>query len=162
MAREQSTIGSFQNYGPREPNVGVPNEISKSGLIREEEIYFTFTHANDGLPSFNAAVDAAVSQIPANSFIKEGLLHVTTAFASTGSATLELGFESLTAGTVDANGLDSIAVSLLSDESWHVFDGADIAAAISVDAQVSIDNATATFTAGAGRVILRYIPPTNG
>lgn len=162
MSRVQATIGSAQNYGPRTANEGLPNVVETYGVEKQIEVYFDYEDANDGLPSVAAASDEAANAVPAGSLVVRGYLNVTTAFNSTGSATLELGFESTTGGTVDANGLDSLAYTLLTDESWHVLDGADIGAAISVDTQISIDNATADFSAGAGRLVLFYIPKTTG
>ena len=161
--RVQSSINVAQHYGPRDTNDGLTDVVSTMGLVRQAEIYFDFAQANAGLPVENANVDAAVLTIPANSFIKNAYLEVSTAFTSGGSATLELGFQETDGSVIDADGIDTIAVAALTVGSWTVNDGALVGAAIgTLDAQISIDDATAVFTAGVGRLVIEYILPTAG
>ena len=158
MAREQASIGAAQHYGVREANTGLPQTVSTYGLVRQLEVYVDFAQVNAGLPSDNADDDQGTLKIPANSLIKSAYLFVGTAWTSGGSATLELGLED-TDGTVnDADGLDTLAVAALTVGSVHVLDGALIGATVgTADAQVSIDDAIAVFTAGTGRLVVEYM-----
>ena len=161
MAREQASINAAQHYGPRVANSGLDNQVSTYGLTRQRELYFDFEQANAGLPTANADDDAGTLRIPAGALVKAAYLEVSTAFTSGGSATLELGVED-TDGTVsDADGFDTLAVAALTVGSWHVLDGALIGATVgTADVQISVDDATAVFTAGVGRLVVEYVEPT--
>lgn len=161
MSREQSSQGSAQHYGPREANIGLDNSVSTFGVVQQRELFFDFAQANAGLPTTDADEDAATLLIPANAFIKAAYLSVGTAFTSGGSATLELGVQTVAGGTVDADGFDTIAVAALTIGSWTVLDGALIGDTVgTVDVQISIDDAVAAFTAGTGRLVVEYIEQT--
>jgi len=160
MSRELSSIKATQEYGPKKTNLGLPNTVSTYGVVRQAEVYFDFEEVNAGLPTFNADDDSAVTVLPANTFLKSATLYVDTAFTSAGSATLELGFQQKDGTVIDADGIDSIAVASLTADSWTVNDGALVGASIgALDAQISIDDATAVFTAGTGRLVLEYYLP---
>lgn len=159
--RVQSSIGAAQHYGPRDVNDGLDNVVSTMGIVRQAELYFDFAQANAGLPVTNADTDSGVLAFPANTFFKAAYLEVGTAFTSGGSATLELGIEDIDGTVADADGLDTIAVAALTAGSWHVLDGAIVGDTVGNEAvQLSIDDAIAVFTAGAGRLIVEYILPT--
>ena len=158
MSRVQSSIGAAQNYGPRTTNEGLDNTVHKSGIKREVELFVNYTQANAGLPTSNANVDAAVLTIPANSIITAAYFDVGTAFTSGGSATLQLGVETVAGVAVDADGIDTIAVAALTVNSWTVCDGALVGATVGTAAvQISVDDAVAVFTAGTGRLVVEYI-----
>ena len=158
MSRVQSTQGSAQHYGPRETNEGLPDSVSTYGLTKQVEVYFDFAQANAGLPTVDADEDSGVITIPANAFVTNAYLSVGTAFISGGAATLELGIETVAGATVDADGLDTLAKAVLTVGSWTVLDGAIVGATVgTVDVQISIDDATAVFTAGTGRLVVEYI-----
>lgn len=161
MSRVQSSQNSAQHYGPRETNTGLDNQVSTMGLTKQRELYFDFEQANAGLPTSNADVDAGVLVIPAGSIVTAAYLEVSTAFTSGGSATLELGIEGTDGSTVDADGLDTIAVAALTAGSFVLLSGAIVGAVVgAADVQISVDDAVAVFTAGVGRVIVEYIEPT--
>ena len=161
MSRAQASIGSAQHYGPRETNVGLPSSVSTYGVVTQLEVYFDYAQANAGLPTANAEDDSGTLVIPAGSFIKSAYLEVSTAFTSGGSATLELGVEDVDGSSNDPDGLDTIAVAALTAGSWTVCDGALVGDTVgAVDVQLSIDDATAVFTAGVGRLVVEYIAPT--
>jgi len=160
MSREQASVNSAQYYGPREVNEGLDNQVATYGLTRQRELYFDFEQANAGLPTANAEDDAGTLLIPANSFITNAYLEVGTAFTSGGLATLELGLQQADGTAIDADGLDTIAVAALTVGSWHVLDGALVQATVGTDdAQISIDDAVAVFTAGTGRLVIEYFEP---
>jgi hypothetical protein len=161
MAREQASINAAQHYGPRETNTGLDNQVSTYGLTRQRELYFDFEQANAGLPTANAEDDAGTLTIPAGSLVKSCYLEVSTAFTSGGSATLQLGVQGTDGSTVDADGLDTIAVAALTAGSWTVCDGALVGTTVgTADVQISIDDAVAVFTAGVGRLVVEYVEPT--
>ena len=158
MSRSQASIGAAQYYGPKEVNEGLDNSVSTYGIVSQRELYFDFTQANAGLPTEDADTDAATLIIPANSIITRAYLSVGTAFTSAGSATLQLGVQTVAGGTVDADGIDTIAVAALTVNSWTACDGALVGATVgTADVQISIDDAVAVFTAGTGRLIVEYI-----
>jgi hypothetical protein len=139
----------------------LPDSVSTYGLIKQVELYMDFEEVNAGLPVDNADVDAGVLVIPANALVVRAYLEVGEAFTSGGSATLELGVEGVDGSTVDADGLDTIAVAALTAGSWAILAGAIVGATVgTADVQISVDDATATFTAGKGRLVVEYIEPT--
>ena len=159
--RVQASIGAAQHYGPRVSNDGLDNSVSTYGVVQQRELYFDFAQANAGIPTVNADTDAGTLTIPANSLVKAAYLEVNVAFLSAGAATLELGVETTAGGVVDANGLDTLAKAVLTTKSWHVLDGALVGATVgTADVQLSIDDATAAFTAGSARLVVEYITPT--
>ena len=159
--RVQASIGAAQHYGPRDVNDSLDNSVSTMGLTQQRELYFDFTQANAGIPVANADDDAGTLVIPKNSIVTNAYLEVDVAFTSAGAATLEIGIETTAGGVVDANGLTTLAKAVLTAKSWHVLAGAIVGATVgTADVQLSIDDATATFTAGTGRLIVEYIVPT--
>ncbi len=158
MSRVQSSQGTAQHYGPRESNEGLDNSVSTYGLTQQRELYCDFTQANAGLPTANADDDSGVLIIPANSIITAAYFSVGTAWTSAGSATLSLGVEDTDGSSSSAVGLDSLAKAVLTINSWTVLDGALIGATVGTsDVQISVDDATAVFTAGTGRLVVEYI-----
>ena len=171
MSRVQSSIGAAQHYGPRETNTGLDNSVSTMGLTKQRELYVDWEQANAGLPTSNADDDAAVLVVPAGSIIKNCYFEVETAWTSAGLATLELDWQQ-TDGTnigTGALGIDTIAKATLVAGALIHCDGAlsgnatGTAQAIQVsktlDAQIAIDDKTAAFTAGTGRLIVEYMEP---
>ena len=161
MAREQASIGASQNYGPRVTNEGLPDTVSTYGVVRQLEMYVDFEQVNAGLPTLNADTDAGVLVVPAGSLVKNAYLEVGDAWTSAGSAVLNIGSETVAGATLDADGFDTLAKAVLTVGAWITLDGALVGATIgTVDAQISMDDATAVFTAGTGRLIVEYIVPT--
>lgn len=108
----------------------------------------------------NINVDDAY--IPAGAYIKSATLVVTTAFASGGLATLDIGLAQNDASTViDADGIDAvIAVADLGAGAVVSCNGALVggtAAIGSADGYVYFTTGTAAFTAGAGRLVIEYV-----
>ena len=106
--REQASIGASQNYGPRETNEGLPDTVSTYGLVKQLELYMDFAQVNAGLPTLNADTDAGTLVIPANSLLVRAYLEVGVAFTSGGSATLELGVQTVAGGVVDAGSMHKL------------------------------------------------------
>lgn len=156
--RVQASIGAAQHYGPRVANDGLDNSVHKSGIVQERELFFDFEQANAGLPTTDADEDAGTLVIPSGSLIVAAYLDVGTAWLSGGAATLELGVEDVDGSAGDPDGFDTLAKAVLTLNAFLVLDGALIGAVVgSEDKQISIDDATAVFTAGTGRLVVRYI-----
>jgi len=98
--------------------------------------------------------------IPAGAIIRDALFVVDTAFTSGGSAVLDLGIKQADGTNVDDDGIDAaIAVASLTVRSGHESDGALIGTKMQYDSYPMATYDTAAFTAGAGRLIIKY---TNG
>lgn len=154
-----NSLGVPQWYGPRTGAEGLPSGILEYGPERRLVLDFNYLQANTGLPVINGNKDASQLLIPKGALITSAILFVTTAFTSSGSAVLNLGTETPAGGTVDADGIDAIAVASLTAGAVIVCDGAQIGVANKDNAlQLSVDDATATFTAGEARLVVTYIP----
>ncbi len=159
MPRVLNSLGLPQWYGPRTASEGLPSGILEYGPERRLVIDFDYVQANAGLPSINAEDDAAQLVIPDNALITSAILFVVTAFTSGGSAVLNIGTEFPDGSVSDADGIDAIPVASLTAGAVIVCDGAQIGTANSTNhRQISIDDATAAFTAGVARLVVTYIP----
>ncbi len=136
--------------------------ISADGQLHEVEVTITGT----AVPSTDAPVDKYVA-IPPNSYIEEAIFVVDTTFTSSGSATLDLGTMNVdgdgTFSTLDDDGIDNaLAVAALTADARVVCNGAQIntSPTNSTDASlpmvISYGYNTAAFTAGKGKLIIRY------
>lgn len=110
------------------------------------------------------ATDAAAAAgdeafIPAGAIIKDAYFVVDTAFTSGGSATLDIGLKTLDAGTIDTDVIDAaIALTAIdADNDVIACDGSVIGTRIAEDRAISVTYNTAAFTAGAGKLVVKYI-----
>lgn len=159
MAKVLNSLGVPQHYGPRDASEGMPSGILEYGPERRLVLDFDYLQANEGLPVINGNKDASQLLIPKGALITSAILFVTTAFTSSGSAVLNLGTETPAGVTVDADGIDAIAVASLTAGAVIVCDGAQIGVANKDNAlQLSVADSTAEFTAGSARLVLTYIP----
>lgn len=95
--------------------------------------------------------------IPAGAVIKDAYFVVDTAFTSGGSAVLDLGLKEADGSTIDDDGLDAaIAVAALTVNSVTVGNGALVPSKTAVDSYPTITYDTAAFTAGAGKLVIKY------
>lgn len=99
--------------------------------------------------------------IPAGAYITSANFVVTTAFTSAGAATLGLGLFTVANAAIDADGIDAtIALAALAVNKAVACDGALVGGTATVgaaDAYVGSLQATAAFTAGAGKLVIEYI-----
>jgi len=95
--------------------------------------------------------------IPAGAYVTEAILYVDTAFTSGGSAVLDIGLKQADGTNIDDDGIDAIAVAALTVRSGTACDGALLPSKMQYDSYVMFTRDTAAFTAGAGRVVIKYI-----
>ena len=117
---------------------------------------FTTDRDNDGTVDGWAELDTC---IPANSYITNATLIVTTPFA--GGTSITFGTNEMDGTVIDADGLDVIAVANLAANDVVVMDGAQVGGTATVGTDGAFVRATAagTFTAGAATVVIEYIEP---
>ncbi len=95
--------------------------------------------------------------IPAGAYVTEAIFYVDTAFTSGGSAVLDIGLKQADGTNIDDDGIDAIAVAALTVRSGTACDGALLPSKMQYDSYVMFTRDTAAFTAGAGRVVIKYI-----
>ena len=96
--------------------------------------------------------------LPAGAYVTEAIFYVDTAFTSGGSAVLDIGLKQADGTNIDDDGIDSaIAVASLTVRSGTACDGALLPSKMQYDSYVMFTYDTAAFTAGAGRLVIKYI-----
>ena len=136
------------------------SEVAPDGVALAHEHYFVLD-----VPDATLLADADTAAeagdrpfIPAGAVIKDAYFEVTTAFTSGGSAVLDLGTKQLAGTTIDDDGIDAaIAVAALTANSITVSDGALIGTKVTVDSYPTATYDTAAFTAGAGKLVIKYV-----
>ena len=125
---------------------------------REQILEFAL---EDATTLADAASTAAVAGdrpfIPSGALIREAVFVVDTAFTSGGSAVLDIGLK-VAAGTVtDDDGIDAaVAVAALVANAGIESDGALVGTKVTADSYPVFSYDTAAFTAGAGRLRIKY------
>lgn len=104
-----------------------------------------------------AAAAGDAPMIPAGALVKDAMFVVETAFTSGGSAVLDLGFKQADGTNIDDDGIDAIAVASLTANSATVGDGALVPSRLANDSYVMATYDTAAFTAGKGKLIIKYV-----
>lgn len=106
-----------------------------------------------------AAVAGDEAYVPAGAIIKDAYFVVDTAFTSGGSAVLDLGLKQAAGTNIDDDGIDAaIALTAIdADDDVIVCDGALIGTRLANDSYVMATYDTAAFTAGAGKLVIKYI-----
>lgn len=106
-----------------------------------------------------AAVAGDEAFIPAGAVIKDAYLVVDTAFASGGAAVLDLGLKQAAGTNIDDDGLDAAVplTAINADNDVLVCDGALIGTRLANNSYVMATYDTAAFTAGAGKLVIKYI-----
>lgn len=133
----------------------------------ENELVIDFTW--DNMPGFDAdadndgtldSFDENNEYIPANAVIKEAVLYVTSDWTGTSTPTMSIGLYQQDGTVIDADGIDAtIAEAALDTNDVVVCDGA-LASHDSVganDAYVRVYAAAGTYTAGAARLVIRFV-----
>jgi len=165
--------GLVQFYGPRSTNENAVARqyINDAGSERSIEIDVEYTHIGSGISTFldqdsnfngsNDSFSSAHAYIPANAIIVDAKFYVKTAFTSGGAATLDVGLYAKAGGAIDADGfIAAQAVAGLTANTAIVGAGA-LATNDSVgtaNAYIGMTYGTAAFTAGSGRLVVRYVP----
>lgn len=106
-----------------------------------------------------AAAAGDESYIPSGAIVKDAYFVVDTAFTSGGSAVLDLGFKQAAGTNIDDDGIDAaIALTAIdADNDVIVCDGALVGTRLANDSYVMATYDTAAFTAGAGKLVIKYI-----
>lgn len=95
--------------------------------------------------------------IPAGAYIVEAAFYVDTAFAGA-TAVLDIGLKQADGTNIDDDGIDAaIAVASLTVRSGFDCDGALVPSKLQYDSYVMFTYDTAAFTAGAGRLVIKYV-----
>ncbi len=165
--------GLVQFYGPRGANdTPVARQaINDGGQEKIIELDVKFDQIGSTLATFvdqdangdgvNDSFSGSHAYIPANSVITDAKFYVKDAFTSGGAATLGVGLYQRSGTAIDAAGIISAqAVAGLTAGACIVGGGA-LATNDSVganDAYVGMVFGTAAFTAGSGRLVVRYVP----
>lgn len=148
------------HYGPRETT---NHEVAKNvtyGAVHELVVDLTF----DKLPGLgNAGADAIPVRIPANALVLACYGEITTNFNSTsGTTTIDVGTYDADGNAIDADGFiaDWGGAADGSNVGWSIGAGADIGTITSatLDTFVTVTPSVDDLTAGAGTLVIRYIP----
>ena len=106
-----------------------------------------------------AAVAGDEAFIPAGAVIKDAYFVVDTAFTSGGAAVLDLGLKQAAGTNIDDDGIDAaIALTAIdADDDVIACDGALVGTRLANNSYVMATYDTAAFTAGAGKLVIKYI-----
>lgn len=106
-----------------------------------------------------AAVAGDEPFIPAGAIIKDAYFVVDTAFTSAGVAVLDIGLKEADGTNIDDDGIDAaVALAALGADAVVNCDGADVGTRVGADnAYLMFTYDTAAFTAGAGKLVIKYI-----
>ena len=136
-------------------------EVASDGVTSAEEQLLVFKIGDaTALADTDTAAEAGDRPfIPANAIIKEAFFVVDTAFTSGGSAVLDLGLKQANGTNIDDDGIDAaIAVAALTAGTVITSDGADVGTKVGANnAYPMATYDTAAFTAGAGRLFIKYV-----
>lgn len=154
-------MATWTNSDGLELRFGLDRTTQATTGIKSQEEHVVVLDIEDATALVDAdttAVDGDAAFIPAGSIITDAYLHVTTAFTSGGLATLDLGTKAAAGTIIDDDGIDvAIAVAALTLNSVTVGDGALVNAYVSADSWLYASYDTAAFTAGAGKLYVKYI-----
>lgn len=150
--------GVRQHYGPRDSGVDADvGSHSTYGEVQELVVNFTY----DDLPSVqNAGNDASNSYVPANSYLLDAYVYVSTDFNSTsGTTTVDIGLEKADGTDINADAIGSDFVTADgSNAGWVTGAGDGIGAGIGADdGYIVVAPSTADLTAGEAKLVVRYI-----
>lgn len=132
--------------------------VTNDGVTEANErtLVFEILDATDVADTDTAAEAGDRPFLPAGAIIKDAIFVVDTAFTSGGSAVLDLGLKLANGTNTDDDGIDAIAVAALTVNSVTECDGALVGTKITADHFPMATYDTAAFTAGAGRLVIKY------
>ena len=143
--------------------------VSTAGGKTSENQHRTLTYqiadATALLTSDTAAAGDEDAVIPAGSIITRATLYVTTAFASGGAPTLDIGLKQADGTEITADGIDADialeATNALGDtiicNGAYIVDSDLTGLRLTTDAYVKFQRVTATYTAGAATLVVEYM-----
>lgn len=148
----------FGNEQGAKALAGAPNT---AGTEKELVVDLDFSR----MPAFGDASTfingTPAAPIPAGALLRSATIILTTIFTSGGAPTLTLGMSQNDATVIDADGIDAtIALADLDAIGTEVAcDGALVGTILAENSYVTIDVATADYTAGRGKLVIKYIIP---
>jgi len=153
-------MGIWTNSDGLEVRFGLDRttSINRGVTSAEEKIFVAYLDDATALAdSDTAAVAGDEPFIPADAIIKDAYFVVDTQFTGT-NAVLDIGLKTKAGATVDDDGIDAaIAVGTLVADAVVASDGGDIGTRTATDVYVTFTYDTAAFTAGSGKLVVKYI-----
>lgn len=130
------------------------------GLTSAEEKVFVYevADATKLTDADTAAAAGDAAYLPAGTIIKDAYFVVDTAFTSGGSAVLDIGLKEGDGTAIDDDGIDAaVALGALGANAVVNCNGALVGTRLAEDSYVNFTYDTAAFTAGAGKLVVKYI-----
>ena len=125
---------------------------------KEQILVYKIADATALADTDTAAADHDAPYLPAGAVIRDAIFIVDTAFTSGGSAVLDLGLKQAAGTNIDDDGIDAaVAVAALTANAGIESDGALVGTKLANDSYIMATYDTAAFTAGAGRLFVKYI-----
>lgn len=153
MATETTSQGVRKHYGPRDTEKKAPSRPVTSGEVKEHVVEFAY----DSLPEASE-LDNLVTVIPANAFILSSHLYVSEAWV--GGTSLTIGLAEPDGTAIDADGFDAaVLTAALTDNAWIVNDGDLVGDTVGTTAGQVVATVAGTYTAGAAKLVVRYLEP---
>ena len=155
-------MGIWSNDDGLEVRYGLDRTTEQpSGNTSAEEkvLVWKLADATDVGATDTAAAAGDEAFIPSGAIIKDAYFVVDTAFTSGGAATLDIGLKSLDAGTVNTDVVDAAIALTAIDAANDVIacNGSAIGTRLAGDRAISVTYNTAAFTAGAGKLVVKYV-----
>jgi len=155
-------MGIWTNEDGLEVRFGIDRATSAptGGTSAEEKVHvFDIADATELGDTDTAAASGDAAFIPAGAIVKDAYLVVDTAFTSGGSAVLDLGFKEADGTNIDDDGIDAaIALGAIdADDDVIACDGALVGTRLANDSYVMATYDTAAFTAGAAKLVVKYV-----
>lgn len=124
----------------------------------EKTLVWTLADATTLGDTDTAAVAGDEAFIPAGAIIKDAYFVVDTAFTSGGAAVLDLGLKQAAGTNIDDDGIDAaVALGALGANAVVACDGALVGTRMANDSYIMMTYDTAVYTAGAGKLVVKYI-----
>lgn len=159
MARQNTwtnSDGLVVGFGTRDSKNDAGATVETKGNLEVMQVVLDY----DNLPPAAGTAPSAKSiPVPANAQIMSAHLFVREDFATSDSATLDIGFVNSAGTEIDQDGIDAaIAAGALDTGDTVVCDGALIGADVgTADAYLSCEVNTGTFTTGSAVLTIEYI-----
>lgn len=155
-------MGIWTNEDGLEVRFGIDRATSadSGGTSAEEKVHvFDIADATELGDTDTAAVAGDAAFIPAGAIVKDAYFVVDTAFTSGGTAVLDLGLKEADGTNIDDDGIDAaVALGVIdADDDVVVADGALVGTRLAKDSYVMATYDTAAYTAGAGKLVIKYV-----
>lgn len=124
----------------------------------EKTLVWTLNDATTLGDTDTAAVAGDEAFIPSGAVIKDAYFVVDTAFTSGGTAVFDIGLKQAAGTNIDDDGIDAaVALGALGANAVVACDGALVGTRLANDSYIMMTYDTAAFTAGAGKLVVKYI-----